>query len=39
LDAQIYTGTVDDIIKTSDGVLDFNRKLEEYLNNPQKITE
>ena len=39
LDAQTYTGTVDDIIKTSDGVLDFNRKLEEYLNNPQKITE
>lgn len=30
---------VDDIIKTSDGVLDFNRKLDEYLNNPQKITE
>ena len=30
---------VEDIIKTSNGVLDFNRKLNEYLNNPQKITE
>lgn len=39
LDARVLKQFVDDIVKTSDGVLDFNRKLDEYLNNPQKITE
>lgn len=39
LQSTILNSMVEDIIKTSDGVLDFNRKLNEYLNNPQKITE
>ena len=39
LQAKTLNTIVDDIIKTSDGVLDFNKKLDEYLNNPQKITE
>lgn len=39
LQSTILNSMVEDIIKTSDGVLDFNRKLNEYLSNPQKITE
>lgn len=39
LQAKTLNTIVDDIIKTSNGVLDFNRKLDEYLNNPQKISE
>ena len=39
LQAKTLNTIVDDIIKTSNGVLDFNRKLDEYLSNPQKITE
>lgn len=39
LDARVLKQFVDDIVKTSNGVLAFNKKLDEYLNNPQKITE
>ena len=39
LDARVLKQFVDDIVKTSSGVLAFNKKLDEYLNNPQKITE
>ena len=39
LDAMTLKQSVNDIVKTSNGVLDFNRKLNEYLSNPQKITE
>lgn len=39
LDAKALKSMINDIVKTSDGVLAFNKKLEEYLSNPQKITE